>query len=104
MFPVAVEAPAHGEWRDLFDAFHLFDRPVASLTSDPGEDMLAMVEVHKVRKIVDSDPSDWPPLLDGLFELLDLARLDFEQRVAVHAHARWRDSRVATGARGRVTI
>src|SRR5215467_9657394 len=101
---MAVKAPAHGEWHDLFHAMHRLDRSVAPVASDAGKDMLAVIEVHKIGKVVDLDPSDGPLLLHSLLELLDFDCLFLHQVVTVHAHPGRRDSRVAAGSRCVVAI
>src|SRR5204863_3536890 len=53
---VAAKAPAHGEGRRLLDAVHLLDGAVTALASDPGDHVLAVVEVDEVRKVVDLGP------------------------------------------------
>src|SRR5205807_6331969 len=82
---VAVDAPAHGQGRLLAHPLHPFDGPVAILADDPGEHVLAVVEVNEVGQIVDLGPADRPPLRHRLLELLDLDRFDVQPGVAVHA-------------------
>src|SRR6516162_2464862 len=53
---MAVHAPAHAQILHLPDALHGFDRPMTLLAGDSRIHMWAMVEVDKVREIVDLDP------------------------------------------------
>ena len=86
------------------DPVHLFDRPVASLAGNTGKDMLAVIEVHEIRQVVDFDPVDGSPLLYALFEFLDVDRLLLKEAVAIHANVGGRNSGVPTGSRGVVTV
>jgi len=104
LLPVAVETPTHRQRRDLLHAIHLFDRPVATLAGDLGKHMLAVIEIHKVRKIMDLDPLDGALLLDCLQKLFDLGRLLLQHAVAVHAEALGGDSGVPAGAGRIVTV
>lgn len=78
VFAMALEAPPHRERRDLLHPIHAFHRAVASLASDAGEHVLAVIEVHEIGKIMDLDPADGTLLLHCLFELLDFDGLFFE--------------------------
>jgi hypothetical protein len=66
--------------------------------------MLAVIEVDKIREIVDLYPADRPLLLNVFFELFDLKCLLLEQSVAVHADTGRRNSRVPAGSRSVVAI
>src|SRR5450432_4006990 len=46
---VAVETPAHGKRPVLPHAIHVLNRPMALLAGHAGNDMLAVIEIHKVR-------------------------------------------------------
>src|SRR5260370_15846490 len=92
MGAMAVDAPAHRERRHLLDAIHRLDRTVASPAVDPREHVLAVVEVNEVGKVVHLHPSDGPVHLNGFFQLLDLDRLFFDERMTIHADARRRNA------------
>src|SRR3546814_13134520 len=65
-FPVAVNTPFHGQWRELIDLFHLSYRTVASIAyrfigfqplclADRGfshGNMLGMINVGKIRQVM----------------------------------------------------
>src|SRR5215471_8216985 len=66
--------------------------------------MLAVIEIHEIRKIMHLDPRDWTVLLHSFLEFLDLDSLLFEQAMTVHADAGGRDSSVSARPRGIVAI
>ena len=104
MLAMALQAPSHSERRELADLFHAFYRSMAPLAGNAREDMLAVVEIDKVRQVMDLDPANRYLPLYGLLQLFNLHCLLFYDVVAVHAHAcRW-NSRMAAGACGIVTI
>src|ERR1700687_4978414 len=101
---MAIEAPAHVERSKLFHPLHLFHRPMATLTGYAGKNVLAMIEINKIRKIVNLGPLDGAQFLHGLLQFFDLYRLLLHQVVTVHAYAgRW-DSGMAAGSRRIVAI
>lgn len=55
-FTVAIEAPLHRHRFDLSDDFHFVDSAVAGNTTDPAVDVSGVIEVNKVRKVVNSFP------------------------------------------------
>jgi len=79
-------------------------RPVTLLAGDTGKYMLAVIEIHEIRKIVYLDPRDGAALLHSFLEFLDLDSLLFEQAMTVHADARGRDPSVSARSRGIVAI
>src|SRR5574340_1382443 len=57
---VAVDAPAHGQVRNLTHALHRLDRTVASLAHHARGDVRAMVEGDEVGNVVDLVPRNRP--------------------------------------------
>src|SRR5690606_33570432 len=55
---MAVEAPAHGQRRDLVHARHPVHAPVARLAADPFPHMDRMIEVDEARELIDTAPGD----------------------------------------------
>jgi len=55
----------------------VFHRPVTLLAGDAGNYMLAVIEVHEVRKIMYLDPRDRALLLHSFLEFLELDSLLF---------------------------
>src|SRR6266700_3827478 len=77
---------------------------MATLAGNAGLYMLAVIEINKIRQVVDLHPADRTLLLHCLFEFLDLDRLLFQNAMAVHAHAGRRDSRMTARACSIVAI
>lgn len=65
MLAMTLQAPSHREWRNLADSIHVLYRPMALLASNTREDVLAVIEVHEVREVMNLDPADRPPELHG---------------------------------------
>lgn len=101
---MAIETPAHGERLVLPYAIHLLNGPVTLLAGYARKDMLAVIEIDKVRQVMDLDPPDGAPLLDRFHKLLNLSGLLLKQAVTIHADAFRRYSGVAAGSRRVVTI
>src|SRR5262245_58757833 len=101
---MAAETPPHRERRELADAIHLLDRPMAPLALHTRDDVLTVVEVNVVGKVVNLHPRDGPLVLRGLLQLLDLRRLLLQHAVAVHADVRRGDPGVTAGPRARMAI
>jgi len=57
--PVAIEAPGHEQRMRLPRQRHLVDTPVACHTANTLGNVNAVIEVHKVRKIVHPYPFQW---------------------------------------------
>ena len=74
---------------------HVLHRAVTLLAGDAGQHMLAVIEIHEIRKIMYLDPRNGSVLLYSFLEFLDLDSLLFEQAVTVHADAGGRDSSVS---------
>src|SRR5262249_30322234 len=74
------------------------------LAGDSGKHMLAVIEINKIRKVVNLHPLDRLLLLNRFLQLFNLDRLLFQHIVAIHADAGRRDSRMAAGARRVVTV
>ena len=55
---VALKAPAHRERLGLIDDFHLVDATVATHAANAAIDVGAVIEVRKVRKLVNALPLD----------------------------------------------
>src|SRR5215471_2473683 len=53
---VAADAPAHVEARELVDALHVLDLPVARLAGHAGVDVARVREVHVFGQLVDAVP------------------------------------------------
>ena len=68
-------------------ALHVLHRPVTLLAGDAGQHMLAVIEIHEIRKIMYLDPRDGSLLLYSFLEFFDLDSLLFEQAMTVHADA-----------------
>src|SRR5438309_516944 len=66
--------------------------------------MLAVIEINKVRQVVDLDPANGPLRLHRLFELFNFDGLLFHDAVAIHADAGRGDAGMAAGARGVMTV
>ena len=97
MLAVALQAPAHGEWRKLLDPVHGLHRPVALLASDTGKHVLAVIEINKIRKVVDLHPADRALPLDRFLQFFDLDGLLFQNAMAVHADACRGDASMPAG-------
>src|SRR5437867_9145690 len=104
MLTMAAETPTHRERSELLDPVHGLYRPMTTLAWNIGENMLAVVEIDKVREIVNLHPLDGALLLDRLLQFLDFGCLFFQHAVAVHAHAGWRNTGMTAGACSKVTI
>ena len=96
---MALETPAHRQWRYLLHAVHCFDRPMATLAGNTGNHVLAMIEINKIRKVMDLHPADGTLQLDRFLELLDLDRLLLHDAVAVHADVRRGNACMTAGSR-----
>ena len=55
---MTVEAPLHLKRPLLIHEWHLVDRPVAIVASDAFGDVNAVIEINKVRKLIDTRPLD----------------------------------------------
>src|ERR1700729_1825346 len=55
---VTVDAPLHGERRDLLHGRHLVHTPVTGLAADALGDVDGVIEVHEVGEPVDPLPQD----------------------------------------------
>src|SRR6267378_1869801 len=55
---MTLQAPAHGQRRELFDGCHLFHRPMALLTGHARQHMLTMIEINEIRQVMDLHPGD----------------------------------------------
>ena len=82
---VTVDAPAHVD--GLFNCFHsLFAHiAVAVLAVQPGRDVWAVIEMHKIRHLVDRDPINRFVLLYIRAEFLQLDRplCDWHRRLEI---------------------
>ena len=58
---VAIETPLHRKRFLLLNDFHLIDAAVAGNTTNASHDVSSVVEVHKIRQVMDAFP------LDGFF-------------------------------------
>ena len=56
---VAIEAPLHRKRFDLCYDFHLVDSAVAGNATDTLVYVSAVIEVNKVRQVVDAFPQHW---------------------------------------------
>src|SRR5260370_11799537 len=81
---MTLQTPAHGQRSNLLYPLHGLHGPVASLASNAGKHMLAMIEIDKIRQIMDFDPYDRALLLHRFFELFNRGRLLLQHEVAVH--------------------
>lgn len=82
---VAVEAPAHGEWRHAPRQRHLIDRSVTTGAADTLADVNAVVEVSEVRQPVDPLPLQRNPGSVGSHQRCQRRLLREQLRVACHA-------------------
>ncbi len=73
---MALDAPAHGQWRRLLNRGHLIDAAVAAGAADTLVDVNRVVEVHELRHLVDA-----PPFQRAVFEKALAHR--FQQRALV---------------------
>ena len=55
---VTIEAPFHRHRFNLRDDLHLVDPPVTGNATDTSIDVSAVIEIHKIRKIVNAFPKD----------------------------------------------
>ncbi|MGI8548606.1 MAG: hypothetical protein ACR2M1_14980 [Gemmatimonadaceae bacterium] len=58
---MAVNAPRHGQRRDLLDHAHAIDATVTRLTPNSFADVNRMIEVDEVRELRDACPWNGPP-------------------------------------------
>src|SRR5690606_35707762 len=91
---VAVEAPAHGQRRDLVDPRHLVHAAMAALTADPLPHVHGVIEVDVVREPIDPLPPDWPVRHEAIPDGRELRAPDPDLIVAVEAALGRRDTRV----------
>src|SRR5271167_2986896 len=86
---MAVQAKAHIELIDRNDPIHRLDRSMAALTCDPRANMRAMIESHKVGKLINPVPLDFQRLRfmvsPGLHDRLQSSGLDPDISVASNA-------------------
>ena len=55
---MTIDTPAHGQRLSLLDPLHLLNSAVASRTIDTCRCVDAMIEVHVIRQLVNTAPSD----------------------------------------------
>ena len=72
VFFVAIQAPAHLQWRNSFDPVHGFNRTVAGLTLQPGRHVPFMRKMNKIGQVMDLDPRDGFFVLPKRHQFLDL--------------------------------
>ena len=77
---------------------------MAALAGHSRLHMLAVVEVNKVRQVVDLHPLNRTLLLHRFFQLFNLDGLLLQQRVAIHADAGRGNTGMAAGARRIVAV
>src|SRR5260370_2605514 len=77
---------------------------MATLASHSRKNVLAVVEINKIRQVVHLHPHDRALLLYRFFELFNCNCLLLQHGVAIHAKTGWRNSRVAAGACGIVAV
>src|SRR6266536_3459619 len=89
---VTVEAPFHLQRLVLPHQRHAIDLAVTGRAADAFVDVNAVVEVHKIRQIVDARPLDRFPRAEALTDRLEERAVREDLRMAVHAGFRWRNS------------
>ena len=104
VFAVARETPPHRQWRKLLNPSHSLNRSMTLLASNARENMLAVIEINKIRKVVYLHPLNRALFLNSLFQFLDLHGLLFQKSVTIHAHAGRRNTRVTAGTRRKMAI
>src|SRR5260370_36968241 len=77
---------------------------MATLASHSRKNVLAVVEINKIRQVVHLHPHDRALLLYRFFELFNCNCLLLQHGVAIHAKTGWRNSPVAAGACGIVAV
>ena len=103
--PMTIETPPHRHLLHLLEKRHRFDGTMTLLAGDLSHcDMLAMIEVGKVREAVDLYPFDRPVFFDCLLYLSDFRRICFDFFVTIHADGGRRNSSVPALFRPKVAI
>jgi hypothetical protein len=87
---VTVQAPLHLERLCFVDLWHLIYAPVTTRASYSLVDMNAVVEVHEIGKVVNSNPLNRLTAPVTLTYRLERRTVDPDLRVAAHAGMRWR--------------
>lgn len=83
---MAVNTPAHREWFDLLDDFHISDITVALLTINASSDVPLMVKVGVICNFVNPNPLDWLAFVPRFFDLLNLRTVCLHNTVTIHAN------------------
>ncbi len=104
MRAMAIDAPSHGEGRNLCHSVHRFNGPMTPLAGDGGKNMLAVVEIDEVWELVDPDPGNWAPLYKGLLQFFNLGGLTLQNVVTIHADTLRRYTRIAAFSGAKVAV
>ena len=98
---MAVNTPAHREWRNVFNHFHILDFTVTGLAGHLAHvHVLCVVEVSKVGQVVYPHPFYGLVLLNGRVDLLNFQLSRVDHPVAVHTNVKGRNTgRFALGYR-----
>lgn len=100
-FIMAIDTPSHGQIFRLFNNMHILYFAMAGNTIYPSHPyMLHMVEVGKIRQIMNAYPADWNAVLRSLPYFPDLEKTGsctfLDMLVAVHTEADRRDPGIFT--------
>lgn len=91
---MALQAPAHRERFLLVNSIHVVHLTVAAHAAYTAIDVHRMVEICKIRDLVDLQPADRLPALPALLHGGQLRVIGLYLRMAIHAGLRCRDIRV----------
>jgi len=86
--PMAVQAPTHRERFLLVNNIHVVHLPMAAHTADAAIDVDRMIEIRKVRHLVDFYPVDRVPALPALPDGGQFGIVGLNLGVAIHAGLR----------------
>ena len=101
---VTFETRCHCELRDLTDDIRRLDMSMTIDTVDPSVDMDAMIEVGKIRQLVDSFPRKRYSLFEILCQLDDFRFVLAGDGVTVHTYRNSGDSSVRRRSDSSVTV
>ena len=82
---MAVQAPSHRERFLLVNNIHVIHLTVAARTADPAIDVHGMIEIRKIRHLVDFQPVDRISAFPALFHCSQFWIVGFNLRVTIHA-------------------
>ncbi len=90
--PMAVQAKFHLQRRVLVDVGHLVDRTVAGIAPDALIDMDTVIEIHKVRHLVDARPLDRASTAEAFAHRSEIRRIGPDLCVTVNTRLSRRDT------------